>query len=25
LLIWAVAATAALFLNYALHEFDDDD
>ena len=23
--LWAVAATAALFVNYALHEFDDDD
>jgi len=23
--VWAVAAAAALFFNYALHEFDDDD
>jgi hypothetical protein len=23
--VWAVAAVAALFFNYALHEFDDDD
>jgi hypothetical protein len=22
---WAVAAAAALFINYALHEFDDDE
>ena len=22
---WAVATAAALFFNYALHEFDDDD
>jgi hypothetical protein len=22
---WAVATAAALFLNYALHEFDDDE